>query len=101
MLRHTMPQIFKRHSFPVSLNKCPKIGLKIVVQHCFFTVRKLCKADTVEQQVAMVTDNVFQTIYGCEKHIKRMLLKEEECVYPLRYPGHKWKFILGGNYLTY
>ena len=45
----------------------------------------------------MVTEDVFKTIIGSEKHKKRNLLTQEGVIHPLRYPGFSWKFIGGGK----
>ena len=69
---------------------------KKLVRHNFLTVRKPKKADTVEQQVAMLTEEIFDIIYGAEKHIKKDLLTLDGLIYSLKYPGHKWRYLSGG-----
>ena len=63
----------------------------------FLSVRKPMKADTIEQQVMMVTENIFETIQGSVTHIKRQLLDDGQ-VYSLQFPGYKWNFKTGGEH---
>ena len=45
----------------------------------------------------MVTENLFETIYKSHKYIKKMLVGDEGFVFNLKFPGHKWKFLSGGQ----
>ena len=62
------------------------------------TVRKPMKANSIDDQVKLVTDNIFPIIYGCEKYIRKSLL-DGAYVYSLQFPGHKWLFKAGGTFL--
>ena len=55
------------------------------------------RADTLEQQTSMVTEGIFNIIYGSERHMKQILLRANGVVRPLRYPGHSWKYVSGGE----
>ena len=45
----------------------------------------------------MLTKDIFNIVYGSEKHMKKQLL-DDGFVFSLQYPGHKWRFLTGGNY---
>ena len=51
----------------------------------------------MEQQVQLLTRNIFEMIFNREKHIITSLKSEGGYIYPLMYPGHKWKFTEGGE----
>ena len=59
-------------------------------------VRKPRNAKTIEQQVELLTQNLFQIIGKSHKNVKEMLL-EGGNVLNLHYPGHKWNFLAGGK----
>ena len=65
---------------------------------CFVpvSVRKPNKVDSIEDQVKMVTENIFSVIHGSYKFITRRLLTHEGVVFNLHYPGYRWKFLEGG-----
>ena len=54
-------------------------------------------AKTLEDQVQMLTRNIFTVIYGCPEHIIRNLL-DDGYVFSLQFPNYKWKFNSGGNF---
>ena len=71
---------------------------KIRVNFYFhFSVRKSAKAKNIETQLEMLTKDNFNIVYGSEKHMKKQLL-DDGFVFSLQYPGHKWRFLAGGNY---
>ena len=76
--------------------KCFNLTLKSHFLHIFITVRKPQRADTLEQQAAMVTEDIFKTIYRADKFMKHILLNENGTIWPLRHPGHKYIYRLGG-----
>ena len=51
----------------------------------------------LEQQVLMATEDMFKIIKESEKYMKRALLSADGVVHPLKYPGHSWKFRMGGK----
>ena len=63
-------------------------------------VRKPQRANTPEQQCAMLTEDIFKTIYGSERFMKRILIKEKGRVFPLHYPGHNYIYSIGGEKLV-
>ena len=63
----------------------------------FLLVRKSAKAKNMETQLQMLTKDIFNIVYGSEKHMKKQLL-DDGFVFSLQNPGHKWRFLTGGNY---
>ena len=51
-----------------------------------------------QDQVDMVTSNIFEIIQGSKKHITKYLINDGY-VYPLAFPGYKWKFLHAGTVL--
>ena len=57
----------------------------------FYSVWKPTKACTLNNQVKIVTDRIFDTI-ELSKYMKNNLI-DGGCMHDLRYSGYKWKFI--------
>ena len=72
--------------------------VKVLIYLCFnfVSVRKPRHAKTVDDQVRMLTFDIFSTVYRSVEFAKRYLL-EGGFVLNLKYPDHKWKFINGGE----
>ena len=89
--------LLKPHCVPLLSNNSSYIGLKSLFLAISITVRKHPKAETIEQQVKLLTTNIFEDIFASEKNIRTFLLDEGGFIYPLTYPGHKWKITEGGT----
>ena len=46
----------------------------------------------------LTKDDIFNIVYESEKHIKKQVLLDDGFVFLLQNPGHKWRFLTGGNY---
>ena len=62
----------------------------------FVAVRKPRHAKTVQDQVRMLTFDIFSTVYRSVEFAERYLL-EGGFVLNLNFPDHKWQFINGGK----
>ena len=87
----------KKFVFNFLLNNLTKLPLFTKFQTIFVTVRKPQKAETLEQQTVMVTDDIFKTLFGADKHMRRILLKEDGAIWLIRHPGHKYIYRIGGK----
>ena len=64
----------------------------------FLSVRKPRNAKSLEDQVVMVSENIFKKIFRCQTYCKKYLL-DGGWVLNMNYEGHKWRFNNGGTCL--
>ena len=64
----------------------------------FFYSSEETQVDAVEDQVIMLTGDIFKIIRDARKHITSQLVSSKGYVFNLEYPGYKWKYLSGVNF---